>query len=150
MKSNKADFVERLQNLLKDKVAQCEKEVREMSASRDSATKSSAGDKHETGRAMMQIELENIMQQLAKARNTWAEFSQIDFSKEFTEAGSGALVLTNQGAFLIAVASGKIESKGQSCFSLSPASPLGQVLLGKKAGDEFQFMERLYRIEGLH
>lgn len=135
---------------MKDKVAQCEAEVREMSTSRDSATKSSAGDKHETGRAMMQIELENIMQQLAKARNAWAEFSQIDFSKEFTDVGSGALVLTNQGAFLMAVAAGKLESEGKSCFSISLASPLGQVLLGKKAGDEFQFMERLYRIEDLY
>lgn len=147
---SKTVFVQRLKTHLNSKVAQCEAEVSEMSTSRDSATKSSAGDKHETGRAMMQIELENHMQQLAKARNAWADFSQIDFSKKFTAVASGALVLSNQGAFLMAVAAGKLESEGKSCFSLSLTSPLGQALLGKKEGDEFQFMERLYRIEGLY
>ena len=46
-----------------------------------SETKSSAGDKHETGRAMLQLEREKTGQQLAEIQKTQEILSKIDVSK---------------------------------------------------------------------
>lgn len=46
-----------------------------------SETKSSAGDKHETGRAMLQLEMEKAGQQLHSIRQMKETLSRIDPSK---------------------------------------------------------------------
>ena len=49
-----------------------------------SETKSSAGDKHETGRAMLQLEIEKASQQFKAIRDMRTVLANI-FNKSFTE-----------------------------------------------------------------
>ena len=55
-----------------DKIIKIERAIAAVIESRDNETKSSVGDKYETGRAMMQNEQQRLESQLSIAKNSWA------------------------------------------------------------------------------
>lgn len=109
-------------------------------------TKSSAGDKHETGRAMLQLEMEKAGQQLSAMQQMQEALSKIESSKSTNIASLGAIVKTNQGNYFLSVSIGQIEVKGNSYFAISIASPIGHLLLGKKEGEELVWNGRKIKI----
>jgi transcription elongation GreA/GreB family factor len=110
-------------------------------------TKSTSGDKHETGRAMMQGEAERYQVQLQKARELEAELQRINPEQQSESIIAGSLVETAAGRFYIAIGIGKITVDGNDYFVLSEASPLGAALKGKKAGETFLFQQKQVMIK---
>jgi transcription elongation GreA/GreB family factor len=98
-------------------------------------TKSTAGDKHETARAMAQLEQEKIGSQLNELNKLSDVLHRIDPEKELSSVQLGSLVTTNNGNYYFSIALGQLTIDGQQIFCLSPGSPLGKMLLGKKKGD---------------
>jgi transcription elongation GreA/GreB family factor len=109
-------------------------------------TKSSAGDKYETGRAMMQREADLGQVQLAEARKLKNDLDRIDPVKPTNVAQPGSLVFTDQGIFYIAISAGQLSVGKETAFAISGASPLGSKLIGKKAGAGFELNGKLYNI----
>lgn len=107
--------------------------------SRDNETKSSMGDKYETGRAMIQMELEKNRVQLNKALNLKNELEQIDLQKKYNKIEFGSLVITSNGSYFISIGIGKLIVENETIYSISLASPIGKLLNNKKAGDKFIF-----------
>ncbi len=115
--------------------------------SRNNDTKSSAGDKYETGREMMQIEIEKneiLLNQTTKLRK---ELARIEISAKFTKVAFGSLVVTDKGTYFISIGIGKIQIDDQICYAISLASPIGGLLKGKVVGDEVQFQGRAFTIK---
>ncbi len=104
-----------------------------------SETKSSAGDKHETGRAMLQLEREKTGNQLAEINKMRAVLNRVQVDKSATVVALGSLVYTNQLNYFIAVSAGKLEVNGQSFYAISSISPIGKLLLGKSINDMVVF-----------
>lgn len=102
-------------------------------------TKSSAGDKHETARAMMQLEQEKNGKQLQEILELQKLFEKIDITKKSTKVELGALVLTNQQNFYISISAGKINVGNEMYWALSPQAPLAKKMLGLLAGNTFEF-----------
>ena len=114
--------------------------------SRNSDTKSSAGDKYETGREMMQIEIEKnevLLNQTVRQRK---ELARIDISEEFNKVSFGSFVVTDQGMYFISIGIGKIPMNKQICYAISLASPIGGLLKNKTVGDEIDFQGRTFKI----
>ncbi|PCH99362.1 MAG: 3-oxoacyl-ACP synthase [Flavobacteriaceae bacterium] len=105
----------------------------------NSETKSSAGDKHETGRAMIQLEMEKAGQQLASVQQMQTVFSKINPSNSSKLVCLGSLVRLELGTYYIGIAVGVITLDGIPYFGISTHSPIGKLLLGKKQGDCIQF-----------
>jgi transcription elongation GreA/GreB family factor len=105
----------------------------------EAETKSSAGDKHETGRAMLQLEREKAGQQLADIQMQYELLHKINPEINQTTIALGAVVYTSQSNYFLAVSSGEIKIDGQHYFAISPATPIGQLLLSKNEGDIVQF-----------
>lgn len=123
-----------------------------MQNAQDSAneeTKSSAGDKYETGRAMAQIERDRHAQLFDQLRQERAVLDRIDPDFEFQRVGLGALVTTSVGLFFVSVSAGMVVVEGQKVIAMSPQSPLGASLMGKQAGDSFLFQQKKGLIEAL-
>ena len=118
-------------------------------ASANEETKSSAGDKYETGRAMAQLEIEKNSAQLAEAQKLKQILSQIDPSKIADAVQKGSLACTNQGNFYISIPAGQFTIEDEIYFAVSPSSPIAQKLLGLKSGDGFHFNGKNFIIEGL-
>jgi len=132
----------KLSDLLEDKLNLLNKAIKETIESRDLQTKSSAGDKHETSRAMMQIELDNLSMQLKKNNALKFELSKINLSKKHQVVDCGSLVLTNEGSYFISIGIGKVVVDNETFYCVSLGSPIGKQLYNKKIGDSFSFMNK--------
>lgn len=110
-------------------------------------TKSSAGDKYETGRAMMQLEIEKNTIQLAEAMKLKRALDDINPAKPTTLIQPGSVVLTNQHNYYLAISAGQLKIGDGVYFAISPASPIGVQLKGLSVGDTFTFNAKAIRIE---
>lgn len=106
-----------------------------------SETKSSAGDKHETGRAMLQLEMEKASQQLASITQmkTILEKINIADSSNKNSAHLGCIVFTNTANYFLSIASGHITVEHKHYFAISVSSPIGKLLLGKSKNEVIIF-----------
>lgn len=110
-------------------------------------TKSSAGDKYETGREMMQQEMENNAVQLSEARKLKEIIDRIIPGKSYDTVQVGSLVITNNGSFYISIGLGKITLDGKDYFAIAPSSPLGALLMDKKAQEGVELNGRTFNIQ---
>ncbi len=135
-----------LQTQLQERIESAKKQMDSYKEALQSDTKSTAGDKHETGRAMIQMEYEGSIKQWKKALELKNALDRIDPTVTKNEIGLGSLVNTNQGNYYISASLGKITLEKEPYFAISFASPLGSVLRGKKVGDQFSFMKKDYEV----
>lgn len=108
-----------------------------------SETKSSAGDKHETGRAMIQLEMEKAGQQLAEVNLMQEVLNKIIVDKTSEIVCLGSLVKTNKATYFLAISVGKVVVEQQDYFVVSAQSPIGKQLLGKTVGDLIPFNQAI-------
>jgi hypothetical protein len=117
------------------RIRSTEEAIRLAQQSANEETKSSSGDKYETGRAMAQLEIEKAGGQLAEAKKLMLALERIDVERSSGTVGRGSLVITNQGNYFLAIPAGKVVIDDITWFALSPFSPLGAALIGRHAGD---------------
>ncbi|MBK1440501.1 3-oxoacyl-ACP synthase [Parapedobacter sp. ISTM3] len=109
-------------------------------------TKSSAGDKFETTREMMQQELNRHQQLLTDAQRMAKVLADLDVRIHTEPVKLGSVVETNHGMFFIAVSVGQLQIDGTTYRVISSASPLGQRLIGLNAGEAITFNGTAYRV----
>lgn len=97
--------------------------------------KSTAGDKHNTERAMLQIEREQLGQQMANVKQDLAILSRINLSATSIKIHLGSLIITNSGIYFVSISAGALQIDKAQIMAISVASPIGRALLGKEAGD---------------
>ena len=105
-------------------------------------TKSSAGDKHETGRAMIQLEREKLGHQLAEIQLLQELFKKIPIKTGSSKVGLGSVVYTDMQNYYMGVSAGELKIDGVSYFTIAPNTPIGKLLLGKVVGDVVVFNTR--------
>jgi transcription elongation GreA/GreB family factor len=120
--------------------------INDIQESLTSETKSSAGDKHETGRAMLQLEREKAGQQLAEIQKVNQLLSKIDVSKSSNSIGLGSIAYTNQANYFVAVSAGEFTVAHEKFYAISANTPIGRLLLGKTTGDKIQFRDQDFEI----
>jgi len=125
-----------------EKIQQIKLSITELNRSFEDDNKSSAGDKHETSRAMAQLETEKLHAQLHQYEMQFSVLKKITPGISFSTIQVGSIVKTEKGTFYIAVPLGKVND----VTVISAASPLGKEFIGKKAGDEAVFNGIIYRI----
>jgi len=104
-----------------------------------SETKSSAGDKHETGRAMLQLEMEKASQQLVAISQMKAVLNRITFNNSSNIIHLGSLIITDKGNYYLGISAGKITINSTDYFAISASSPIGKQLISKKVGNVIAF-----------
>lgn len=123
--------------------------LKKIEEARNSETKSSAGDKFETGRAMMQMEEAKLNAQLEEVLKVRQVLDQINPLKTTNRIAAGSLVATNRGNYFLAVGLGKVRLEGRVFFCSSLESPIGRHLHGKQVGDAFTFNELEFIVQGM-
>jgi transcription elongation GreA/GreB family factor len=109
-------------------------------------TKSSAGDKFETTREMMQQDIFRNKKLLADAQQNLALLKSLVDVPAAEIVKNGSLVETSQGVFYVSVSAGQLSIDGKTAFAMSAASPVGQLMLGKRVGETFSFNQKEYKI----
>jgi len=146
---SKAALLSTCMRLVRDRIANAEQAIASANAAAADDTKSSAGDKFETTREMMQQEISRHQQLLASGRQMELVLRSIDISEHAGPARLGSLVETDRGFFFLAVSAGPLAMQGQKCVAVSTASPIGQLMLGKTAGQRFMFNNTEYLIASI-
>ncbi|SFD70032.1 3-oxoacyl-ACP synthase [Spirosoma endophyticum] len=134
------------QHYVQQRIDTAKEAMQAVQESANSESKSSAGDKYETGRAMAQLERDRHAQLLAEAMKLNQELSRLNIDKPYDSIQPGSLVITNRGAFFISISAGKLTFEGNDYFAVSAASPIATVLAGKKIGDSATFNKLTYQI----
>ncbi|WP_432412342.1 3-oxoacyl-ACP synthase [Rasiella sp. SM2506] len=129
-----------------DKIKQTISDIVE---SLEDESKSSAGDKHETGRAMLQIDRENAGKQLREIESLLALVKKIDIKAVSDYVRLGSLVYTNNGTYFISISIGQILVGKTGYFCVALQSPIGQLLSGKKKGEAFTFNEKKFVVKSI-
>lgn len=112
------------------KIQLLQQTLHELKESASNETKSTAGDKHETALAMLQIEQANTGRQLDNLLSQKLLLQKIIPTVHVKQITNGTLVKTNKGYLFVCIALGKIIVEGTPVITLSPQSPLGSKLIG--------------------
>jgi len=135
--------------LLNDKIALLQKVLADLKESGSNETKSTAGDKHETALAMLQIEQANTREQLKAVLTQKAAIEKINPAISTGKIINGSLIKTNRGYFFVSSALGKAVVEGVTVMAVSPQSPLGIKLMGLCRGDITEVNNNRYIIESI-
>jgi transcription elongation GreA/GreB family factor len=132
-----------------DKISFLQQTLFDLRESASNETKSTAGDKHETALAMLQIEQENTNRQLENVLTQKSIIERLVPVNPPTQVGNGSLVKTNKGYLFISIALGKIVVDNIQVIALSPQSPLGLKLSGLLVNDTIEMNGVKYVIESI-
>ena len=104
--------------------------------SRNSDTKSSAGDKFETSREMAQIEIHKLEDEILKTQQ---------FINELLSKVS-QFIITDKGSFLIGIPFGKLTLNDTAVFCISSSAPIAKPLLNTKISANFNYGGVEYKV----
>ncbi|KAA5827505.1 3-oxoacyl-ACP synthase [Algibacter amylolyticus] len=124
---------------IENRLLTVQRTINEIQESLTSETKSSAGDKHETGRAMLQLEREKAGNQLAEIVKVKEALSKISTEKNSKTIGLGSAVYTTKANYYIAISAGELTVNKDKFYAISPNTPIGQLLMGKEVNESIAF-----------
>lgn len=127
------------ENYVDSRLERIHTEIQKLNEGLQSETKSTAGDKHETGRAMLQLEREKLGKQLLEVENMKIVMGRICPNQKSQKIALGSLVKTNTAVYFISISAGKFKIKNTEVFCISTSSPIGRALLGKRENEVIVF-----------
>ncbi len=128
-------------NYLEEMMATTKEAIRQTQLSANEETKSSSGDKYETGRSMAQLEIEKLTTQLENTKRLIEQLQKLDPDKEYQKIQFGCLVKTREVNYFISVPIGKIEHSEEVYYAISKESPLAKAMIGLSIGT-FKFNQK--------
>ncbi|WP_410220609.1 3-oxoacyl-ACP synthase [Pedobacter sp.] len=149
MQEIKEELYQLCTGFINDRIQNAEEALKQAQQASIDDTKSSAGDKYETGREMAQQDINRNMQLLIDAKQQKALLMGLSTNAITDVVKNGSLVLTNNGNFYLSISAGQFMVNGTSYFAISAVAPLGKLLMGKRKGDAFTFNQRNYQIKEL-
>jgi hypothetical protein len=144
----KENILARCKKILDEKITSLLSSIGEVSEASNSESKSSVGDKHETTKAMMQIELEKLGKQLAELKLQRIGLEKLRLDTSSDKITTGSLVETDKAIFFLATAIGKVKIDDKEIFVISAQSPVGQKLISLK-GNSFEMNGQIYSIKSV-
>lgn len=121
----------------------------EASDGKSNDAKSSAGDKHEVGVAMVQLEQEKLGKQIQIIEEQLTLLARIDSTKKHLKVSMGSLVQCEQQWYYFSIGHGLLNVENETVFCLNPQAPLGTALLGRSEKDEVSFQGRKMVIQSI-
>ena len=114
-------------------------------------SKSSAGDKHETGRAMIHLEQERVQDTVGRLEHMRGILMQCAAQdKVIQRVSPGALVETTGPWVLVGVPLGKVQLPDALVLCVGAEAPLAQQWHGAKPGDQVALGPQKLAIQAIH
>lgn len=138
LQAHKIELYQHCLNYVQNLIQQAQSGLKASQAAANSEEKSSAGDKFETNRAMMHLQMESFIKRLDHAQQLEKTLLSITLKPLF-KVGLGALVETDRGWYFIGVSAPKLSINHQNIACISTESPLFKALQGKQKDDWAEF-----------
>jgi transcription elongation GreA/GreB family factor len=124
--------------------------IADLKESLKNETKSSAGDKYETGREMINLEFEKLSTQLVQLKKLNATLTMVEnqpTSNKHIQFGS--IVKTNTVNYFIAIPAGVLTINDENYYAIGANSPIAIAMNGKSSGEEIVFNAKTLTIEAV-
>tara|TARA_Y100000996_G_scaffold407505_1_gene385184 strand:+ start:417 stop:860 length:444 start_codon:yes stop_codon:yes gene_type:complete len=131
-----------INRFLEDKIDLVKQELNSLHVDKNKITKSSAGDKFETGRSLIQIEIDKLDNQYSIIKNQINTVNQIIKEKKEKVCSFGSIVETKKALYYLSIGLGRHVIDKKEVLLISLSSPIGKLLIGRKVGDNFIFNGR--------
>lgn len=142
----KEELYKKCESYLEEKITRISLSIKDLEAALTNESKSSAGDKYETGREMINIEIQKLATQLQ-------QFQKLQLTLEISKRNNiatpiklGSLVKTTKANYFICIPAGELTIREEKVYAIGANSPVAQALLGKTEGDSFSFNSEENRI----
>jgi transcription elongation GreA/GreB family factor len=136
MNFTKEDYVNACITVLKEKIKGINDIMNETQSSANSDTKSSAGDKHDTSRAMAHLENERLGRKLKVLENQMETIYSINPESSNSKISLGSIIECEDFTFFISTGLGKLMLKANLMFyAIAIDSPIAINLKSKKIGE---------------
>lgn len=143
-------LIKKCTSIIEQKLKNVDIELQEIQKSANEETKSSAGDKYETGRAMLMLEKEKLAGQQSQLLQQLKPLKTIDVKRRCGKVELGAVIYTEGNNYFISSSIGKIAVGGDAFLAISALAPIAQAMLGKEPGDSFTFNKVVVSIDSVH
>ena len=145
----KEELLKRVKEKVQLRINEARKAIEAAQSAANEETKSSAGDKYETGRAMAQNDRDMYARQLIEAERDMAVLEGINPEVVTKKIGVGSLVESSMGWMWLATSVGQVKMENRNIMVLSPESPIGAAVLGLEIGDKTDFRGNTIKILGI-
>lgn len=142
----KQQLLNRCFEYVEERIRSSESAIKSAKEAAQDDTKSSAGDKYETTREMMQQEVSRNEAQLFESRKLKHVLSQITIDNTSETVQNGSIAITDKGNFFLSVSAGQFTVDNRVYFAISSVSPIGKLLSGLRKDDRFQFNGKDYTV----
>ena len=146
-KELKNELLELCKDFVQGRIQNAENAMQNAQQSANSEERSTAGDKHDTARAMSHLEQEKSAKYLDEAIKLKRALSELLKAQPSDAIDFGSLVVTNQGTYFIALSIGVVKLEGENYFIVSPTSPIAIAFKGLVVGDKATFNGRTFLVE---
>lgn len=146
MKDLKLKLIENNREYLHTKQAVVKKAMRSLTEDLENESKSSAGDKYETGREMINIEWNKLSTQLHEYERLEKILDRINLQQISEKVILGSIVKTETANYFISIPSNSLEIEGKFYYSVGIQAPITRVLLGKVKDEVFTFNQKTLSI----
>jgi hypothetical protein len=137
-------FLDFLTLWLENKQQELNRYAKSLEESLGGESKSTAGDKHDTGRAMIHLEQEKLAGQFNQLNSQIQLLAQIrQRPNPTTKVEIGSLFQLGDQYYFIGIPLGKISFQEQTVWCIGHQAPLAQQVLGKKRGETVLLNDKL-------
>lgn len=144
---NRKEVKQKAVDYLNNQIQIIQKHIADLATDAQNDAKSSAGDKHETGLAMMHLEQEKLNAKLSELINMLQQAQKLPEEKQMDKVTLGSVIKTDKAIFYVSVAIPALKVQNQTVICISPVAPLMQVLQNGQQGDEIVFNKISYQIQ---
>lgn len=142
----KKELFERCAAYVFEKMETVQKAIQAAQDSANAESKSSMGDKYETGRAMAQLEIEKNLAQLNEFQKIKQDLDRTPWEQTASKVQKGSLVYTSLAIYFLSISAGKIVLRNETYFAVSLLSPIAKSLVGLKEGDDAVFNGKAMKV----
>ncbi|AFL85040.1 hypothetical protein Belba_2485 [Belliella baltica DSM 15883] len=142
----KAAILAKSQQILKDQIADIQKQLSDLQESSEVEEKSSAGDKYETHQEMLNQNRTLLQKQLSSSKMMLNQINAVPV-KPMQIVDEGALIKVPMGWIWVSTPMGKVSFDGIDYQLVSKDSPLITSLWGLKEGESGEFRGNKITIE---
>ncbi|WP_304133200.1 transcription elongation factor [Mesonia mobilis] len=132
---------------VEERVSRLQSSIKDLEHDLGNETKSSAGDKYETSREMMNTEINKLQNQLQSFKKLKEVLAVIENRKASTTVQLGSIVKTSAANYFISIPVGEIMVEEEKFYAIGLNSPIGKLLLGKQEGEQFVFQQKEFSIK---
>lgn len=135
----KPQLIEVCENYVEARLKRVLAGIKDLEEALKMESKSSAGDKYETGRAMINLEFDKMLIQLEQYKGLEKTLAIAGQNPNSGKIGLGSLVKTSAANYFISIPAGEILVGNEKFYAIGINSPIAQALLGKKVKENFIF-----------